>query len=48
MQNKAVTNFCRIDTIYITVIALIFVIVVIIIIVNVAVLFCFEILVVTA
>ena len=44
----SVTNFYRIDTIYITVIALIFVIVVIIIIVNVAVLFCFEILVVTA
>ena len=49
-----VTNFCKIDSSYITVIALIFVviiviiIVVIIIIVNVAILFCFEILVVTA
>ena len=48
-----VTNFCKIDSSYITVIALIFVviiviiIVVIIIIVNVAILFCFEILVVT-
>ena len=41
MQNKVVTNFCKIDTIYIKVIALIFVviIVVIIIIVNVAILF---------
>ena len=46
MQNKVVTNFCKIDTIYIKVIALIFV--VIIIIANVAILFCFEILVVTA
>ena len=42
MQNKAVTNFCKIDTIYITIIALMFVViimiivVVIIIIVNVA------------
>ena len=45
-----VTNFCKIDTIYIKDIALIFVViaVVIIIIVNVAILFCFEILVVTA
>ena len=49
-----VTNFCTIDSSYITVIALIFVviivmvIVVIIIIVNVAILFCFEILVVRA
>ena len=49
-----VTNFCKIDSSYITVIALIFVviiviiIVVIIIIVNVAILFCFEILVVAA
>ena len=34
MQNKVVTNFCKIDTIYITIIALIFV-VIIIIIVNV-------------
>ena len=49
MQNKVVTNFCKIDTIYIKVIVLIFIIVVvIIIIVNVATLFCFEILVVTA
>ena len=54
VQNKVVNNFCKIDTIYIIVIALIFVviiviiIVVIIIIVNVAILFCFEILVVTA
>ena len=50
VQNKVVTNFYKIDTIYIKVIALIFVfiVVVIIIIVNVAILFCFEILVVTA
>ena len=54
MQNKVLNNFCKIDTIYITVIALIsvviivMVIVVIIIIVNVAILFYFEILVVTA
>ena len=50
MQNKAVTSFCKTDTIYIKVVALIFVVivVVIIIIVNVAILFCFEILVVTA
>ena len=45
MQNKVVTNFCKIDIIYITVIVLIFVIivmmivVVIIIIVNVAITF---------
>ena len=41
VQKKVVTNFCKIDTIYIKVIALIFVviIVVIIIIANVAVLF---------
>ena len=50
MQNKVVINFCKIDSSYITVIALIFVIivmiiVVIIIIVNVAILFWFEILV---
>ena len=46
MQKKVVTNFCKIDTIYIKVIALIFVIVVVIIIIlNVAILFCFEILV---
>ena len=53
VQNKVVTNFCKIGFSYITVIALIFVIivmiiVVIIIIVNVAILFCFEILVVKA
>ena len=44
------TNFCKIDTIYIKVNALIFVVivVVIIIVVNVAIIFCFEILVVTA
>ena len=45
MQNKVVTNFCKIDTIYITIIALMFVViimiivVVIIIIVNVAITF---------
>ena len=48
MQKKVVTNFCKIDTIHIKVIALIFVAIVIIIIANVAILFCFEILVVTA
>ena len=50
MQKKVVTNFCKIYNIYIKVIALIFVVivVVVIIIVNVAILFCFEILVVTA
>ena len=50
MQKKVVTNFCKIDTIYIKVIVLIFVVIVviIIIIVNVAILFCFEILMVTA
>ena len=50
VQNKVVTNFYKIDTSYIIIIALIFVfiVVVIIIIVNVAILFCFEILVVTA
>ena len=50
VQKKVVTNFCKIDAIYIKDIALIFVViaVVIIIIVNVAILFCFEILVVTA
>ena len=44
MQHKVVTNFCKIDTIYIKVIALIFVVivVVIIIIVDAAILFCFE------
>ena len=46
VQKKVVTNFCKIDTIYIKVIALIFV--VIIIIVNVATLFCFDILVIIA
>ena len=55
VQNKLVTIFCKIDSIYITVIAplfvviiVMFIVVVIIIIVNVAILFCFEILVVTA
>ena len=49
-QNKEATNFCKIDTIYIKVIALIFVVIVVVIIIisNVAILFCFEILVVTA
>ena len=41
VQKKVVTNFCKIDTIYINVIALIFV--VIIIIANVTTLFCFDI-----
>ena len=42
--------FCKIDTIYVKVIALIFVVIVAVIIIigNVAILFCFEILVVTA
>ena len=49
VQKKVVTNFCKIDTIYIKVIALIFVAVaVIIIIANAAILFCFEIFVVAA
>ena len=50
MQKEVVTNFYKIDTIYIKVIALIFVVIVvaIIIIANVAILFCFEILVVKA
>ena len=50
MQNKVVTNFCKIDTIYIKVIARIFVVIIVvfIIIVNVAILFCLEILVLTA
>ena len=50
VQKKVVTNFCKIDTIYITVIALMLVVIVvaIIIIANVAILFCFEILVVTS
>ena len=40
VQKKVVTNFCKIDTTYIKVIALIFVIVVVIIIIaNVAILF---------
>ena len=47
MQKKVLTNFCKIDTIYIKFIALIF-LVIIIVIVNVAILFCFEILLVTA
>ena len=50
MQKKVVTNFCKIDTIYITVIALIFVVIVVVIIIiaYVAILFCLEILVVAA
>ena len=49
VQKKVVTNFCKIDTIYIKVIALIFVVIVVIIIIaNAAILFCFEILVVAA
>ena len=50
MQKKVVTNFCKINTIYIKVIAPIFVVVAVVIIItaNVANLFCFEILVVTA
>ena len=50
VQKKVVANCCKIDTIYIKVVALIFVVVavVIIVIVNVAILFCFEVLVVTA
>ena len=50
VQKKMVTNFCKINTIYIKVIALIFVVIVVVIIIiaNVAILFCFEILVVTA
>ena len=53
MQNKVVTNFCKIDSSYITVIVLIFVIIVMIIVViiinvNVANFFCFEILLVKA
>ena len=45
-----VTNFCKIDTMYVKVITLIFVVIVVVIIIiaNVAILFCFEILVVTA
>ena len=50
MQKKVVTSLCKIDTIYVKVIALIFVVIVVVIIIiaNVAILFCFEILVVTA
>ena len=50
VQKKVVTNFCKIDTIYIKVIALIFVVIVVVIIIiaNVAILFCFEIFVVTS
>ena len=35
MQNKVVTNFCKIDTVYIKVIALIFVVIVVVIIIFV-------------
>ena len=49
VQKMVVTNLCKIDTIYVKVIALIFVVIVVIIIIaNVAILFCFEILVITA
>ena len=50
VQKKVVARFCKIDTIYIKVIALIFAVVavVVMIIANVAILFCFEIFVVTA
>ena len=50
MPKKVVTNFCKIDTIYFKVIALIFVVIIIVIIIiaNVAIQFYFEILVVTA
>ena len=50
LQKKLITNFCKIDTIYNKVIALIFVVIVVVIIIiaNVAILFCFEILVVTS
>ena len=50
VQKMVVTNLCKIDTIYVKVIALIFVVIVVVIIIiaNVAILFCFEILVVTA
>ena len=33
VQNKAVTNFCKIDIIYITIIALIFVVIIMIIVI---------------
>ena len=52
LQKKLVTNFCKIDTIYIKVIALIFVVVVVVVVIitvaNIGILFYFEILVVTA
>ena len=50
MQKNVVSNFCKIDTIYIKVIALICVVIVVVIVIiaNVAILFCFEILVVTS
>ena len=50
MQKKMLTNFYKIDTIYVKVIALIFLVVgvVVMIIANVAILFCFEIFMVTA
>ena len=50
MQKNVVTNFCKIDAIYVKVITLIFVVIVVVIIIidNVAILFCFEILVLTA
>ena len=50
VKKKMVTNFCKIDTIYVKVIAFIFVVIVVVIIIiaNVAILFCFEILVVTS
>ena len=50
VQKMVVTNLCKIDTIYVKVIALIFVVIVVVIIIiaNVAILFCFEILVITA
>ena len=50
MQKNVVTNFCKIDAIYVKVITLIFVVIVVVIIIiaNVAILFCFEILVVTS
>ena len=50
MQKKVLTNFCKMDTVYIKVIALVFVVatVVVMIIANVAILFCFEIFGVTA
>ena len=51
VRKQVVTNFCKIDTFYIKVTALIFVVIVVvimIIIANVAILFCFETLVVTS